>query len=196
MDIQVVRRLARGEEAAFREVVERLEKPLVNFILRFVGERNTAEDVFQETFVRVLRKIGDFEPKASFDTWVYTIARNLCLDRLKARKRHREVSLDAPQGSPEGRVIDFRDVLRERGAGPDARAAGRENEERVMRCLGTLTPAKREALVLRMFVGLSYEEVAKVVGSPTGTVKFRVHEALRDLTERLGAAASDQAETA
>jgi len=185
MDEELIRRCALGEEQAFEELVERMEKPLIHFILRYLGDWSAAEDLFQETMLRVVRNIREFRPQASLQTWIFTIARNLCLDRLKSRKRRKEVSLDAPQKAPGGKVIDFREVLRERASGPEARAAGGEQEAEVQRGLGLLAARKREVLILRVFLGLSYEEVARVVGSPVGTVKFRVHEAVRELGERM-----------
>ena len=185
---ELLRRCARGEEAAYRELVERVEKPLINFLLRYVGERHVAEDLFQETFVRVVRSIGEFKPDASLSTWIYTIARNLALDHLKSRRRHRETPLDAAASEEGGRVIYFRDILRagERGE-PMPRAEGGEDERRVTEALGQLSPAKREALILRVYAGLSYADVARVVDAPVGTVKFRIHEAVRDLAALLGA---------
>ena len=82
LEDDLLRKCARGDSAAYRELVERLEKPLVNFILRFVGERHVAEDLFQETFVRVVKTLGSFRPEASLSTWIFTIARNLSLDWL------------------------------------------------------------------------------------------------------------------
>lgn len=188
MDSQedLVRRCARGDAAAYRELVERLEKPLVNFLYRMVGERHAAEDLFQETFVRVVRTLAAFRPEASLTTWIYTIARNLALDHLKARRRHREVSLDAA-ASERGRVIYFRDALQAAGAPPESRVESTEDERRLQEALGQLKPAKREALVLRVYSDLPYAEIARVVKSPVGTVKFRVHEALQDLAKILGA---------
>jgi RNA polymerase sigma-70 factor (ECF subfamily) len=186
MEDELLRRCARGDAGAYRELVERLEKPLVNFLLRFVGDRTTAEDLFQETFVRVVRTLRDFEPKASLSTWIYTIARNLALDHLKAKRRHRETPLDAASSEEGGRVIYFKDVLRSAGAEPGERAEGGEQERRVAAALAGLTPAKREALVLRVYVGLPYSEIAAVVKAPVGTVKFRIHEALRDLAKLIG----------
>src|SRR3989338_8937997 len=121
MEQDLIHRCARGDEDAFRELLERVEKPLLHFIVRYLGDRDAAEDVFQETFLRVLRNIADFEPNASLSTWIFTIARHLCLDRLKARRRHREVSLDAPQRSG-GKVIDFRGALGDARPGPDRTA--------------------------------------------------------------------------
>lgn len=185
---ELLRRCARGDSAAYRELVESVEKPLINFLLRYVGERHVAEDLFQETFVRVVRSIGEFRPDASLQTWIYTIARNLALDFLKARRRHRETALDAAASEEGGRVIYFRDVLRAgEGSEPGVRAESTEDERRVAEALGRLSPAKREALILRVYAGLSYAEVAKVVDAPVGTVKFRIHEAVRDLGALLGA---------
>jgi RNA polymerase sigma-70 factor (ECF subfamily) len=193
MEDDLLRRCARGDAAAYQELVERLEKPLVNFILRFVGEREAAEDLFQETFVRVVRTLGDFRPEASLTTWIYTIARNLALDHLKARRRHREVSLDAPAADREGKVISFRDALRVAAADPSDRSEAAEDERRVARALAELAPAKREALALRVYAGLPYAEIAKVTGSPVGTIKFRVHEAMQDLSKAMGAGGSEAA---
>ncbi len=184
---ELLRRCARGEGSAYRDLVERLEKPLVNFITRYVGERHVAEDLFQETFVRVVRTLGSFRPEATLSTWVFTIARNLALDHLKSRKRRREVSLDAPAAGEPGKVIPFKEALRSVSNGPGTKAESAELERRVTAALGALAPAKREALTLRLYAGLAYTEIAKITGAPTGTVKFRVHEALKDLAKLMGA---------
>jgi RNA polymerase sigma-70 factor (ECF subfamily) len=189
MDVgeDLLRRCARKDAAAYRELVERLEKPLVNFLYRFVGERHAAEDLFQETFVRVVRSVGEFRPEASLNTWIFTIARNLALDYLKARKRRREMPLEAGGEAERGRVLSFRDALPAPAPGPAARAESGEEERRVAAALGELGPAKREALVLRVYAGLSYAEIARIVKAPVGTVKFRVHEAVQELARKLAA---------
>ncbi len=189
----LLRRCARGDASAYRELVERLEKPLVNFIYRFVGERDAAEDLFQETFVRVVRRVGEFDPRASLTTWIFTIARNLALDHLKARRRHREVALDSAASEDRGKVIYFKDMIRSGVPDPGDLAEASEEERRVARALAALRPAKREALVMRLYAGLSYAEIAAVVRAPVGTVKFRVHEAIQDLARELGAAGRSSA---
>jgi RNA polymerase sigma-70 factor (ECF subfamily) len=187
LEEDLLRNCARGDAAAYRELVERVEKPLVNFILRFVGERHVAEDLFQETFVRVVKTLGDFRPEASLSTWIFTIARNLSLDWLKAKRRHREMALDAATSEEKGRVIYFKDVLRSGAAAPAERAEATEEELRVTAALARLSPIKREALVLRVYAGLQYSEIARIQGAPVGTVKFRIHEALKDLSKLMGA---------
>ena len=186
-DQELLRRCARGDAAAYRELVERVEKPLVNFILRFVGERHVAEDLFQETFVRVVKTLGSFRPEASLSTWIFTIARNLSLDWLKAKRRHREMPLDGVTSEEKGKVIYFKDVIRSGAAAPEDRAEMTEDERRVTAALSKLSPIKREALVLRMYAGLQYSEIARIQDAPVGTVKFRIHEALKDLTQLMGA---------
>jgi RNA polymerase sigma-70 factor, ECF subfamily len=187
LEDDLLRKCARGDAAAYRELVERLEKPLVNFILRFVGERHVAEDLFQETFVRVVKTLGTFRPEASLSTWIFTIARNLSLDWLKAKRRHREMALDAATSEEKGRVIYFKDVMRSSTASPDDRAESTEEERRVTAALAGLSPIKREALVLRIYAGLQYSEIARIQNAPVGTVKFRIHEAVRDLSKLMGA---------
>ena len=186
-DEELLRRCARGDAAAYRELVERVEKPLVNFILRFVGERSVAEDLFQETFVRVVKTLGTFRPEASLSTWIFTIARNLSLDWLKAKRRHRETALDAVTSEEKGRVIYFKDVLRSGATAPEEQAEMSEDERRVSAALSGLSPIKREALVLRVYAGLQYSEIARIQNAPVGTVKFRIHEAIKDLSQLMGA---------
>ena len=186
-DADLVRRCARGDEAAYRELVERLEKPLVAFIRRYVGEESLAEDLFQETFVRVVRTLGTFRPEASLSTWIFTIARNLCLDHLKAKKRHREVSMDAAASDGSDRDVDFREALRSPAAEPGTTAEGQEESARLRAAMAELPEPKREALVLRVYSNLSYAEIARITDAPVGTVKFRVHDAIQELAKKMTA---------
>lgn len=185
-DADLIRRCARGEEAAYRELVGRLEKPLVAFIRRYVVEESLAEDLFQETFVRVVRTLGSFRPEASLTTWIFTIARNLCLDHLKAKKRHREVSMDAGSADPRDRDVDFREALPSSGSEPGTLAEGHEDGARLRAALAELPEPKREALILRVYSNLSYAEIARITDAPVGTVKFRVHDAIQELARKLG----------
>jgi RNA polymerase sigma-70 factor (ECF subfamily) len=183
----LLRRCARGDEDAYRELVARIEKPLINFIRRYVNEAALAEDIFQETFVRVVRTLGTFKPEASLSTWIFTIARNLCLDKIKMTKRHREVSMDASGKDGKGNVIDFREALKALTPDPDVTAETGEERKRLMKAVALLSAPKREALVMRQFAGLSYQEIAVIVKAPVGTVKFRVHEAMQELMKLMGA---------
>ncbi|MBI3098378.1 MAG: sigma-70 family RNA polymerase sigma factor [Planctomycetes bacterium] len=183
--------LRAGEADAYRCVVELFERPLLNFIERSVGNPALAEDLFQETFVRVVQALPAYEPRAAFSTWVFTIARNLCLDYHKHQRLVRQVSLDAPVAEDGGGVIPFSEALAARQQAPDEAAAAREEATRLREAIATLSPILRESLILRVYNRLSYEEIAEIVEAPVGTVKFRVHDAVRQLGKALGVKAAE-----
>lgn len=182
----LVEGLRAGDADAYRCVVELFERPLLNFIQRSVGAPALAEDLFQETFVRVVQSISTYEPRAAFSTWVFTIARNLCLDYHKHQRLVRQVSLDAPVADDGGGVIPFSDALAARQTDPSEAASAREEAGRVREAIASLSPILRETLILRVYNRLSYEEIAEIVGAPIGTVKFRVHDAVRQLGKAMG----------
>jgi RNA polymerase sigma-70 factor (ECF subfamily) len=169
-EAELVRELALGRPEAFERLVARYERPLMGFIGATVGDAAAAEDIFQETFVRVIRSIGDYRPQAGLATWIFTIARNLALDHLRRRKRRREVPLNViPMPRP----------------GPEAALQAAERSDKLRDAMARLAPKKREVLALRFFANMGYEEMAGLLGAPEGTLKFRVHEALRELSASL-----------
>lgn len=177
----LLRRCENGDDRAYRELVERFERPLIQFITRYVDDSSLAEDIFQDTFVRVLKNLKDYRPDGAFSTWLYTIARNLCLDHIKHVRRVKMTSMDAPVGEEGGKVLYLQDVLRDGGAPPSERAEMNEDEARVREALCRLPAVKKEALVLRVYHNLSYKEIADITDCPVGTAKYRVHEALEAL---------------
>ncbi|MHC5078371.1 MAG: RNA polymerase sigma factor [Planctomycetota bacterium] len=178
-DINLMLSFKEGNREALSTLVERYEKPLVNFLYRMIGDLSEAEDLFQETFLRVLRAAKNYEPKAAFSTWLYTIARNLCLDRVKKIKGLPTVPLD-PRNGEEGAI---KNVLPDPVKDPGDAAALQEMTQVVRGALFDLPTKKREVLILRVFQGLPYEEIARVVNAPLGTVKYRIHDALKSLAD-------------
>ena len=187
---RLLQRLLKGEEAAYADLVARYEKPLLNFLFRYVGNRAVAEDLFQETFYRVLRSLDDYRPRAGFGTWLFTIARNLALDFLKGQRRHREVPLDASRPA-EGRDVPYRDALPARGEAAEEGLIRREDTERLGEAIRRLSPKLRETLLLRVYHGMPYRDIARVTRAPVGTSKYRVHEALHALARLLGVEGPD-----
>ncbi|MCC6737961.1 MAG: sigma-70 family RNA polymerase sigma factor [Planctomycetia bacterium] len=192
----LLKRCERGDESAYRELVERFERPLIQFIVRYVDDRALAEDLFQETFLRVLKNLRTYRPEGAFSTWLYTIARNLCLDHIKHVKKVRMTSMDAPVGEEGGKVLYLQDVLRDGGMAPEDRAELTEEELRVRECVSQLPGIKKEALILRVYHNLSYKEIAEITDCPVGTAKFRVHEAMQALGELVRAGQGGQTEAA
>ncbi len=181
---KLLKRLLQGDEAAYAELLDRYEKPLVSFLLRYVGNRTVAEDLFQETCYRMMRALDDYRPRAGFGTWLFTIARNLALDHLKGLRRHREVSLDASQAGD--RELSYREALADDGGTPDAAAVRREESDRFGEALRRLAPRLRETLLLRVYHGLAYRDIARITRAPVGTAKYRVHEAVHVLARLMG----------
>lgn len=176
---------ADGHVDAFEELVSRHERPLFHFILRSCGNRDRAEEILQEVFLRVIKYSDSYKPTAKFTTWVYTIARNLCIDKARKRSRATEISLDEPRGSdPDGQTLG------ERLADGGASAAHVEYDrgafrERLMAALDELPDEQREVFMLREFSGLKYREIAEAVGCKVPTVKSRMRYALETLRGHL-----------
>ena len=174
-----------GNVEAFEELVSRHEKPVFNFILKRCGQRQRAEELLQETFLRVVRSADSYEPKAKFTTWLYTIARNLCIDRARKQKGHTELSLDKPIGdSPDD------DTYVDQMADDEANSASVDHDRRAFReqlkeALEELPDKQREVFVLRQFSELKYREIAEVVDAAVPTVKSRMRYALKSLRGHL-----------
>jgi RNA polymerase sigma-70 factor (ECF subfamily) len=182
-------RVAR-DPGALTTLVERYQVRLLAYIRRLIHDGVEAEDLFQETFIRVMRAAERYEPRASFATWLFTIARNLCIDRIKKKTGLPTTSLDRLEAESPGPRSP---VMRNRnpepaGHEPDPADAVETAEQVALlrRAIDALPEAKREALVLRLQSGLPYQEIAEIQGAPVGTVKYRVHEAIRLVAEQLG----------
>lgn len=174
-----------GDARAFATLVQRHRQPVFNFILRYVGHRQRAEDVLQETWLKVVRSSSEWQPKARFTTWVYTIARNLCVDSARKESFRKTESLDAPTGpDDDGRALG-ETVPDEAGAGPDRAAHNVRLRPMLERALLALPVEQREVFLLREYQGIGFKEIAEVTGVNENTVKSRMRYALEGLRKRL-----------
>lgn len=177
----------RRDHLAFAQLFDRFAPRIEAYLRRLGAEKALAEDLTQDVMLVLWQRAALYDPRrATASTWIFTIARNLCLDKIKMTRRHREVSMDAGGQDGKGNVIDFREALRTMQPAVEEGAEIREERARLMEALAKVTPAKREALLMRQFAGLSYQEIAAIVKAPVGTVKFRVHEAMQDLMKLMG----------
>jgi len=178
-----------GLVRGFEVLVGRYKNAIVSFLFRFTGDYRTAEDLAQETFLRVFRKIRDYNSTAKFSTWLYTIASNLAKDEFKRRARHPAASLDWRGGGDTTR--DMPQPKADTTASvPEVRLQHDEARRNVNRALNLLEEHDREVLLLKDVQGLSYEEIAQVLDLPLGTVKSRLARArlaFKDVWKRLGA---------
>jgi RNA polymerase sigma-70 factor (ECF subfamily) len=183
-DESLMLRYRDGEVRAFELLVTRHRKPVFNFILRFVRDTAQAEDVTQETFLRLIKGADAYERQAKFTTWLYTIARNLCIDAARRGKHRKAASLDAPLGDDDGSA-SLLDLVPDGGLGVDRQAQSRELAVRMRAAIEALPDEQREIFLLREVADLQFNEIAAVVGCPENTVKSRMRYALEKLREAL-----------
>jgi len=171
-------RLRRGDPAAFEALLERYQNRLYRYLLRMVREPATAEDLFQQTWLRVAEKIRSYNPQRSFEAWLFSVARNLTIDYLR---RYKPESLDEPLATGETRADQLV------GAGPTALEGVivRERSSRLAEALGELPVIYREVLSLRFEEEMKLEEIAEVLGAPLSTVKTRLRRSLEQMRRRL-----------
>jgi RNA polymerase sigma-70 factor (ECF subfamily) len=175
-DEQLMLAFRDGSAAAFEQLVLRHRPRVFHFILRSVREAGRAEDLLQETWLRVIRTAGTYEPKARFTTWLYSLARNLCLDSSRRdRSRPTEPLGEAPmsQGLPDD------------AASPERQAHDAQVRPLLEQALADLPPEQCEVFILREYSGIQFKEIAKITGASEPTVKSRMRYALQTLRQRL-----------
>jgi len=170
----------KGDVRAFEILLTRHRRPVFNFILRFVGLRETAEDLLQETFLRVIKGAEAYQRQAKFTTWLYTIARNLCVDQSRRAKHRKAQSLDAPMNSSaeSGTLLD---VIPANEIASDRQTVNKELQLKMEAALTRLSEEQREVFLMREFLDMPFKDIAQVVGVPENTVKSRMRYALEKL---------------
>ena len=163
--------------AGFEVLVHRYKNAIVSFLFRYVGDPRTAEDLAQEAFLRVFRKIAEYNSTAKFSTWLYTIASNLAKDEFKRRARHPAGSLDWESGPGADTTRNVPMAMAAGTPGPEDELEQGEVRERVALALKHLKEDDREILVLKDVQGMAYEEIARILDLPMGTVKSRISRA-------------------
>lgn len=185
-DADVVALAQDGREAAFRELVRRYERPVFSLIFRMVRDRETAEDLAQESFIKILNHIDRYRPEFKLSSWLFKIANNVAIDYL--RRRHVDtISLDgSPHAASQAEIeaTSFDVAARQETALEELEA--KELGSAIERAIGQLRPEYRSCILLRHVEGRSYEEIAATLDLPLGTVKTYIHRARHQLREALG----------
>ncbi len=180
-DADVVASFLKGEERAFQELVERYQSRLLNFVYRTIGDREKAEDLVQEVFIRVYRHLHRFDPTKKFSTWIYTIASNLAKNELRNRSRNPLVLFQTikKNWNDEDRPLEFEDST----SRPDDLYRKRHLRALVEQATAQLPEHHRQVFVLRELEGKSYEEIAEITSCNLGTVKSRLNRARTSFAE-------------
>jgi RNA polymerase sigma-70 factor (ECF subfamily) len=184
-DQEVIARALEGREAAYRELIGRYERPVFSLIYRLVRDRERAEDLAQDTFIKVLNHLERYDPTYKFSSWIFKIAHNTALDHLR-RKNPVTLSLD---GSPHARTaaeVEATTLTPASGdENPEEYTASKELGAEIERAIGLLRPEYRTAIVLCHVEGRPYEEIAQIMDVPLGTVKTFIHRARKELMKEL-----------
>ncbi|HKY96288.1 MAG TPA: sigma-70 family RNA polymerase sigma factor [Gemmatimonadaceae bacterium] len=185
-DPAVVEQARKGSEAAYRELLTRYERPVFSLIFRMVRDRETAEDLAQETFIKVLNNLDRYSPEFKFSSWLFKIANNLTIDHL----RRRRVDTISIEGAPDAVTAESAKATSiavvSADESPLEELESRELGTAIERAIGKLRPEYRACIMLRHVEDKSYEEIAEIVKLPLGTVKTYIHRARHELRAALG----------
>ena len=184
-DAEILAEVAAGNIDAYGKIVGRYRGRLYNFVFRFVSDRETAEDIVQETFLRAFRKRKEYRAIANFSTWLFTIAGNLAKSELRRRKRWRLFSIHRDDDSETG--IELPDETYR----PDKVAESSLADDHIHDAIAALPDNYRQVILLRDVEGMAYQEIAEIVDCPVGTVKSRVNRARLKLQQKLKNAGRD-----
>lgn len=184
-DQEIVLLARKGKEVAYRELIGRYQRPVLSLIYRIVRDREKAEDLAQETFIKVLNAIDRYDPSYKFSSWIFKIAHNTALDHL----RRREPLTLSLEGSPHASTAEEVEasVLTavSDDENPEQFASNRELGVHIDVAIAKLRPEYRTAIVLWHHEARPYEEIAQIMGLPLGTVKTYIHRARNELRQHL-----------
>lgn len=187
-DDELLDRFAAGEAAAFGVLLNRYQRPVFNFIARNVRDGEAATDLLQEVFARVIQNAAEFRRSAKFSTWLYSIARNLCIDHMRRMSHRRHASLDAGGGNgiaDSAASAPFVERIALEQPDVDRSAAAGRLRNRITQAVENLPDEQREVFLMRQVQQMPFADIAIVVGVSENTVKSRMRYALERLQEAL-----------
>jgi RNA polymerase sigma-70 factor (ECF subfamily) len=184
-DADVVALAQQGRDSAFRELIRRYERPVFSLIFRMVRDRELAEDLAQDTFIKVLNHIDRYRPEFKLSSWLFKIANNVAIDHLRRRQLD-TISIDGSPHAQSAEAIEATsfDVADQQETALDELEA-RELGTAIERAITSLRPEYRSCIMLRHVEGRSYEEIAATLDLPLGTVKTYIHRARHELRKSL-----------
>ena len=184
-DQEIVALAREGREAAYRELIRRYERPVFSLVLRMVRDRQLAEDLSQETFIKALNAIGSYRSEYKFSSWIFKIANNAAIDHLRRRELD-TLSLDgAPHAATPEEIEATALQVGDKSETPLEELEARELGTAIEQAIGRLRPEYRACILLRHVEGLAYEEIAQSLDLPLGTVKTYIHRARHELRDML-----------
>jgi RNA polymerase sigma-70 factor (ECF subfamily) len=184
-DHELVALARTGSEKAYRELLDRYQRPVFSLVYRMVRDRELAEDLAQETFIKVFNHLDKYNPAYKFSSWIFKIASNLAIDTLR-RKQPATVSIDGSRHAGTAAEIEAtRITVESHDENPEEALESKQLGQEIEAAISLLRPEYRTAILLRHVEGRPYEEIAEIMGIPLGTVKTYIHRARGELRETL-----------
>jgi RNA polymerase sigma-70 factor (ECF subfamily) len=171
-DAHLIRAYLSGKDHAFEKLFRRYERPLFTFILRFVGDRQVSEDMFQQTWLKVIRALPQYEERGSFSSWLFGIANNCCVDQVRKKRRSRVDDLTSSEGM---------DRLPDEDSDPEETLLKQEQVSWLEKAVERLPVEQRQVVLMRLFGEIPFKEIARIVECPLNTVLGRMHYAIKNL---------------
>ena len=177
---------SQADSRAFEVLIQRYEAPLFNYLFRYLGNREAAEDVFQASFLQVYSKSDQFDPSKKFKPWLYTVATNQAIDYQRRNHRKTTISLDVSYGGDDDESTgSLQEILESAENDPSFSMDSSEQAQLVRAAVNELPDILKETVNLVYFEELKYKDAADILGVPVGTVKSRLHAAMKKLAEKL-----------
>jgi RNA polymerase sigma-70 factor (ECF subfamily) len=184
-DADVVALAQRGREDAFRELVRRYERPVFSLIFRMVRDSATAEDLAQDTFIKVLNHVDRYRPEFKLSSWLFKIANNVAIDHLRRRQLDTVSMSGSPHADSAAEIESTSFDIASTDESALDQIESKELGSAIEKAIGKLRPEYRSCILLRHVEGRSYEEIAATLDLPLGTVKTYIHRARHELRESL-----------
>jgi RNA polymerase sigma-70 factor (ECF subfamily) len=178
-DAELIQRALGGDQVAYRQLLEKYRRQVLGLVWRMVSNRDEAEDLAQEAFVRAFRSLHTFDVTRSFPAWLFRITTNLCVDHYRRKKLDTVSLVIESDGEERTRELESPE------SAPDEEYADKSESERLDRMVKALPAAYRIVILLRHQSDMSYEEIAEALNLPIGTVKARIHRAHKMLREKI-----------
>lgn len=183
-DEQLLADYRAGDKGSFTELVARYQRELYHFLVRFLGDKTSAEDVFQETFIQVHQSADQFDPQRRFRPWLFTIAANKARDLMRSQTRHPTTPLQASMNPSDDDSGEYIDLMQSFETLPDEPLQRRELQQLVHKAVTDMPDHLREILLLSYFHQFPYKQISDILDIPLGTVKSRLHAAVAYFAHR------------
>lgn len=182
LEVRLTKLTLKGDRKAFEQLVQLYTDKIYRLAYRMLGQAQEAEDIVQETFLRVYKNLERYDDNQKFSTWIYRIATNLCIDRLRKRRR-KTYSLDAELPDSDG--SDGYDLLPTEDQGPDEQVLLSETQRVVRHMLAQLPEKYKAVVVLKYLHDRSLQEISDITGMPVSTIKTRIHRGREYLRKKM-----------